>query len=88
MGFVFRVLWLFVLVLFLRWVFSKLMATVFPRVGPPPAQIHGIAHKDPQCGLYIAEELAVVAQVGGHKCYFCSAGCRDRFLAGSKKPIE
>ncbi len=85
MAFLLRIVWLLILVLFLRWLFSWLFSAGISHLGqrnePPPPQIHGTAHKDPQCGLYIAEELALAVQVGDQTHYFCSPACRDRYLS-------
>ncbi len=84
MVFLLRVVWLIFLILFLRWLFSKLFAAGASRISrhmePPPAQVHGTAHKDPQCGIYIADELAVLARSGAETHYFCSIACRDQYL--------
>ncbi len=48
--------------------------------GEQPRVITGHARKDPRCGIYVAEELAVRASVGGQEHYFCSTECRDRYL--------
>lgn len=37
--------------------------------------------KDPQCGAYFPRRSGVVATVNGEPIHFCSAECRDRFLA-------
>jgi YHS domain-containing protein len=49
---------------------------------PPHKVITGRAHKDPICGTYVAEELAIKATAAGQVHYFCSPECRDRFLNG------
>lgn len=47
-----------------------------PRVPPTEA-----LKKDPVCGTYIAPSTAVVRVVNGEKVYFCSAACRDKYIA-------
>ncbi len=37
--------------------------------------------KDPVCGTYVVPERAVSATVGRQKMFFCSAECRDKYLA-------
>jgi YHS domain-containing protein len=37
--------------------------------------------KDPVCGTYVVPERAVSTAVGRQKMYFCSAECRDKYLA-------
>ncbi len=36
--------------------------------------------KDPVCGLYIEEDMAVKLYYKGQTYYFCSKECRDKFL--------
>lgn len=36
---------------------------------------------DPICGMKVDEKTALSAEHEGKKCYFCSPGCRDKFLA-------
>ena len=40
--------------------------------------------KDPQCGLYVAEKLAVQIQVEGTPVYFCSEECHDNYVSELK----
>ena len=51
------------------------------RKSGPQKAIPGQTFKDPQCGMYVASSLAVSHQVGGKEHHFCSARCRDEFLA-------
>lgn len=37
--------------------------------------------QDPQCGTFVPRGDAVEKTVRGQKYYFCSARCRDEFLA-------
>jgi alkyl hydroperoxide reductase subunit F len=37
---------------------------------------------DPVCKMTVAEEGAVIAECDGEVYYFCSLGCRDKFLEG------
>ena len=82
MGLLLRVVFFGLLLFFLFYLYRKLVG--FLRLSsssssPPP--ITGQVHKDPQCGIYVAEELAVKAPARGQQYYFCSTECRDRFLA-------
>ena len=36
--------------------------------------------KDPVCNMYVDERDAVTAECDGVVYYFCSEGCRDKFL--------
>lgn len=40
--------------------------------------------KDPQCGMYVAENLAVQAQVEGTTVYFCSEKCHNDYVSELK----
>jgi YHS domain-containing protein len=40
--------------------------------------------KDPQCGMYVAENLAIQAQVEGTPVYFCSKKCREDYVSELK----
>jgi len=42
--------------------------------------IAGQMIKDPQCGMYVATDLAVVAKVKGQTFHFCSEECRNHFI--------
>jgi YHS domain-containing protein len=49
---------------------------------PPPKTRQGEDMvQDPQCGTYVPRGDAVAKTVGGQKHYFCSARCRDEFIA-------
>jgi uncharacterized protein len=37
--------------------------------------------RDPQCGTYLPRGDAIEKTIGGEKHYFCSARCRDEFIA-------
>ena len=83
-----RFLIIFVSVLLLgRWLLNKLFGTASSRSGGPARKsgrqkaIPGQTFKDPQCGIYVASSLAVSHQVGEKEHHFCSARCRDEFLA-------
>jgi YHS domain-containing protein len=87
MVFLFRVFAFVVLLFLLRYLFASLIAhakvVLFgrpQRAEPQNEIIAGRAHKDPQCGTYVAEELAIKASVAGKSYYFCSPECRDRFF--------
>ncbi len=36
--------------------------------------------KDPQCGMYVATDLAITARSKDQTLHFCSEDCRDKFL--------
>jgi YHS domain-containing protein len=41
--------------------------------------------RDPQCGMHVAEELAVPIRMGNEMIHFCSQECRDRYLQETHK---
>ena len=47
--------------------------------------IGGQTVKDPQCGIYVATDLAIPATVSGKVIHFCSEECRSTFIAGLKQ---
>ena len=40
----------------------------------------GQMFRDPVCGTYIAQDLALTTQSGGQQYFFCSDQCRREFL--------
>jgi len=59
-------------------------------VSPPPPQqpaqrpempVTGELKKDPACGTYISAATSIKRIVDGETYYFCSAECRDKFVA-------
>ena len=43
----------------------------------------GRLHRDPVCGMHIAEEIAVALHEAGGTLYFCSTQCRDQYVRSS-----
>ena len=41
--------------------------------------------RDPQCGMHVAEELAVPVRMGNEMIHFCSPECRDQYLQQTQK---
>lgn len=46
----------------------------------PPRSIRGVMVKDEMCGTYIPKEEAVREVRDGREHFFCSEGCRKKFL--------
>ncbi len=46
--------------------------------------IEGHMVKDPQCGIYVATDLAIIARSKDETLHFCSEECRDKFLQATK----
>jgi uncharacterized protein len=51
----------------------------------PSDQIDDVMVKDPFCGTYFARNQGVHLKSGGEDLYFCSAECRDKYLAEASK---
>ncbi|MGO9242219.1 MAG: hypothetical protein ACLQBJ_15565 [Bryobacteraceae bacterium] len=48
-------------------------------MAPPPAQAGStMLHKDPVCGTYVSEAVAVTLKESGQTLWFCSEACRDK----------
>ena len=47
--------------------------------GQPPAASGGALHKDPVCGTYVSESVAIKMSSHGTTHYFCSTACRDKY---------
>lgn len=41
--------------------------------------------RDPQCGMHVAEELAIPVRMGNEMIHFCSPECRDRYVQQTHK---
>ena len=53
-----------------------------PRMqGHDHPQVDDIMIKDPECGAYFPRRSGIIANVRGNPMHFCSAECRDRYLA-------
>ena len=51
-----------------------------PRTTRAKRTIEGHMVKDPQCGIYVATDLAVIARSKDQTLHFCSEDCRDKFF--------
>ena len=55
-------------------------------MAPPPAQAGStMLHKDPVCGTYVSEAVAVMLKEGGQTVWFCSEACKEEFAAQPDK---
>jgi YHS domain-containing protein len=50
-----------------------------PPSGPPPASGPSTLRRDPVCGAYVSEDIAVTVRDGNATLFFCSAACRDKY---------
>lgn len=55
----------------------------FPE-GPPPARGEELV-QDPLCKTYVPKSQAIVSDIHGHREYFCSLECRDKYLSDPSK---
>lgn len=47
---------------------------------PPETAAQGEeTHKDPVCGVYVAEEDAVIGRIADKRVYFCSMACLEKY---------
>ncbi|MDY6851846.1 MAG: hypothetical protein SV487_07210 [Thermodesulfobacteriota bacterium] len=54
-------------------------------VGAPGASRSEDLVQDPQCGVFIPRSEGVASVVDGQVLYFCSTGCRDKFLEARRR---
>lgn len=47
--------------------------------GAPTERDAETTHRDPVCGVYVAEDDAVVGTLDGRRHYFCSMNCLEKF---------
>jgi YHS domain-containing protein len=38
-----------------------------------------VTHRDPVCGMYVSEDDAIVGKLDGHRHYFCSMDCLEKY---------
>ena len=50
-----------------------------PMASPPAPAGSTMLHKDPVCGTYVSEAVAVPWKEGGQALWFCSEACRDKY---------
>jgi YHS domain-containing protein len=90
-----RVLRFFFWVVVISWGF-RLLSRYFTRMlqsGQPPQNIDPRRDpanatslvRDPVCGVYVSEVLAIPLLENGQALHFCSASCRDAYLQPSRK---
>lgn len=49
-----------------------------------PSRIDDVMVKDPYCQVFFPKRDGLHVQVSGQDLFFCSADCRDKFLAEQK----
>jgi YHS domain-containing protein len=83
----------------MAWLVRKLLARVFPNVGPVSA-VPGAArtqsrpealqqaiplHRDPLCGTYVSPEISFPLEQPGQVLHFCSEECRTQYQRSSQR---
>ncbi len=92
----FRLLIAILVVAFIRYLISAILrvfsssgqepSVQAPPGGPPKTSASGgELHRDPVCGTFVSEATSLKSDVSGAIFYFCSANCRDRYLAASRE---
>ena len=61
--------------------FSSFAAPPPPQAAKPEIPLSGELKKDPECGTYISAATSIKRTVDGETYHFCSAECRDKFVA-------
>jgi YHS domain-containing protein len=75
----------------LAWMMRKLLAQALGSSGAPPMPqpqegLSPVAlQRDPYCGTYVSPEISFPLEQSGQVLHFCSAECRARFQANSKR---
>jgi YHS domain-containing protein len=92
----FRILFLLLTTVFLITILRSVIGVVMrglsqlvnpkpaPKHAPPesdPVPLSGELKKDPACGTYISAATSIQQSVAGQTFYFCSAQCRDKYVA-------
>ena len=72
---------------FIIWLIRHFLITIrdFKRTRPvkKPLEETGIMVKDPVCGIYLDQKLAVRFDERDMSVYFCSETCKSKYLSGS-----
>ena len=63
------------------WTARQVGGTGAPPGRGGPGEITDVMVQDPQCGIYLPRREGIPLQQGGLTHYFCSAQCRDAYLA-------
>lgn len=82
------------------WLLKKALGWMVNKAMGPAASEHGPGNaagnaqdgltprklvRDPVCGMYVAEVLAVPMREGGELLHFCSTACRDKYAARTQR---
>jgi YHS domain-containing protein len=73
----------------LTWIARKIFSWLFPappRPSEPPQPLEPKPlHRDPCCGTYVSAEISYPLDQSGETIHFCSAECRQRYLASEQR---
>jgi YHS domain-containing protein len=77
------VLLLYWLLVIVRRVVSWMLGITRPQdgMGAKPREASRRLHRDPVCGVHVAEEISFPLREGGTTLYFCSEECRRKYAA-------
>jgi len=56
-----------------------------PTYNPKPPEVDDVMVKDPYCQVYFPKRDALRVALDGEELFFCSADCRDKFMAAHSK---
>ena len=92
MSWIIRILLFLVLVSVIRSLLTRVFSPTLknqsrPRFNSDRARetVSGQMIKDPQCGMYVAADLAITKRVKGEILHFCGEECRDKFINQRKR---
>ncbi len=92
MSWIIRILLFLALVSVIRLLLTRVFSPTLkmhsrPRAGSDRTRgpVTGQMIKDPQCGMYVATDLAITTRVKGKTLHFCSEECRDNFINERKR---
>lgn len=72
------------LIAFAVWFLMRLLLSLTvrkPSAEASPAADGKTMVKDPVCGMYMDSRLAIALNDGGKILYFCSEGCKEKYLS-------
>lgn len=92
MGFLVDIFEIFLWVIFAVWLLRRIANWLSRKrsVRPPNVQRQPPApmktlHRDPWCGTYVAEDIALRLDEEGKTLHFCSQECRSRYIARQRR---
>ncbi len=74
-------LWLLLATWLVRLIFGMLFKPKSPKQVHPAPPSPKPLYRDPWCGTYVSAEISHPLEQAGQTLHFCSAECRERYLA-------